>query len=264
MSATLAQRQKQLLAYLQGHTAKGQDDICKHIVQQGKVATAQRLGIYQNAYKVRLKETIDTDHQILGRYLGDDLYEQMMNAFIKQCPSQHFSLRHFADPLPDFLNGQAPFNDHPQIAELARFERLLLVAFDARDAKRTPLDTLTQLASDKWPNIKLRFHPSVQLFVSPWNVVHMWQQLKQDQAPPEPVQEKNTWLVWRNHERLTEFRPIDHIAVTMLEMFQRGKNFADVCQALLEYLPEQEVSPSALNILLNWFELGLIQSIKSN
>jgi len=264
MTNTLAQRQQQLLAYMQGHTAKSEDDICQHIVQQGKVATAQRLGIYQNAYNVRLKETIDTDHQILGRYLGDDLYEQMMEEFIALCPSQHFSLRHFADPLPDFLNGQPPFNEHPQIAELARFERLLLSAFDARDAKRATLDQLTQLEQDKWPNIKLRFHPSVQLFVSQWNVVNMWQQLKQDQTPPEPVQEKNAWLVWRNQERFTEFRPVDNIAVAMLEMFQRGKNFADVCQALLEHLPEKEVSPTALNILLNWFEQGLIQYIKSD
>jgi len=264
MSATLAQRQQQLMAYLQGHAPMGKDHIHHHIVQQGKVATSQRLGIYQNAYNVRLKETIDTDHQILGRYLGDDLYEQMMNEFIRLRPSQHFSLRHFADPLPDFLNSQAPFNEHPQISELARFERLLLSAFDARDAGRATLDDLTQLEQDKWPSIKLRFHPSVQLFISQWNVVHMWQQLKQDHAPSEPVQERNAWLVWRNHERLTEFRPIDHIAVTMLEMFQRGKNFAVVCQALLEYLPEQEVSPSALNILLNWFELGLIQYIKSD
>jgi len=264
MTNTLAQRQQQLLAYMQGHTAKSEDDICQHIVQQGKVATAQRLGIYQNAYNVRLKETIDTDHQILGRYLGDDLYEQMMEEFIALCPSQHFSLRHFADPLPDFLNGQAPFNEHPQIAELARFERLLLSVFDARDAKRATLDQITQLEQDKWPNIKLRFHPSVQLFVSQWNVVNMWQQLKQDQTPPEPVQEKNAWLVWRNQERFTEFRPVDNIAVAMLEMFQRGKNFADVCQALLEHLPEKEVSPTALNILLNWFEQGIIQYIKSD
>jgi len=264
MTTTLAQRQQQLLAYMQGHTAKGEDDIFQHIVQQGKVATGQRLGIYQNAYSVRLKETIDTDHQILGRYLGDDLYEQMMEEFIALCPSQHFSLRHFADPLPDFLNGQTPFSEHPQIAELARFERLLLSAFDARDTTRATLDQLTQLKQDKWPNIKLRFHPSVQLFVSQWNVVNMWQQLKQDQTPPEPVQEKNAWLVWRNHERLTEFRPIDNIAVTMLEMFQRGINFADVCQALLEQVPEHKVSEVALSHLLNWLELGLIHMIKTD
>ncbi len=191
MSASLAQRQQQLMAYLQGHAPMGKDHIHHHVVQQGKVATSQRLGIYQNAYNMRLKETIDTDHQILGRYLGDELY-----------------------------------NGHPQIAELARFERLLLCAFDAFDTDRATLNQLKSLAQDKWPNISLRFHPSVQLFVSSWNVVAMWQQLKQEQTPPDPVSEKNAWLVWRNVERLTEFRPIDNTALAMLEMFQQGKNFA--------------------------------------
>ena len=264
MRATLAQRQQQLLAYLLGQAPSDKEDIRQHIVQQGKVATSQRLGIYQNAYHLRLKETIDTDHSILGRYLGDDLYEQMMNEFIEHCPSLHFSLRHFADPLPDFLSRQPPFNAHPQISELARFERLLLSAFDALDTDRTSLDQLTKLDQELWPNMRLRFHPSVQLFVSQWNVVNIWQQLKQDEIPPEPVEEKNTWLVWRNHERLTEFRPIDNIALCMLEMFQRGKNFADVCQALLEVAPEHQVSEQALSHLLNWLELGLIHMIKTN
>jgi len=261
MSASLAQRQQQLMAYLQGHAPMGKDHIHHHVVQQGKMATSQRLGIYQNAYNMRLKETIDTDHQILGRYLGDELYEQMMNEFIRLRPSQHFSLRHFADPLPDFLIAQAPFNGHPQIAELSRFERLLLCAFDAFDTDRATLDQLKSLAQDKWPNISLRFHPSVQLFVSSWNVVAMWQQLKQNQTPPDPVSEKNAWLVWRNVERLTEFRPIDNTALAMLEMFQQGKNFADVCQSLLEVVPEHQVSELALSHLLNWLELGLIHRI---
>ncbi len=264
MTATLAKRQQQLLSYLQGQPPSGEEDISLHIVQQGKVAISQRLGIYQNAYNLRLKETIDTDHQILGRYLGDDLYEQMMNEFIKQCPSQHFSLRHFADPLPNFLNRQAPFDEHPQIAELARFERLLLTAFDALDTARASQEQLKKLDQACWPNMRLRFHPSVQLFVSDWNVVNMWQHLKQEQTPPEPVSGKNVWLVWRNPERLTEFRPMDNIGFTMFTLFQQGENFAGVCQNLLEHLPEQEVSPTALSILLGWFEKGLIQFIKTN
>ncbi len=261
MSSLLATRQQQLMAYLQGTQTLDQGSIHSHIVKQGNVDTEKRLGIYQNAYQLRLKETIDTDHNILGLYLGDDLYEDMMNNFIERNPSEQFSLRHFADPLIDFLNQQAPFNEHPQIAELARFERLLLNAFDALDTSRANLEQLKTTAPEKWPHMQLRFHPSLQIFVSDWNVVNIWQNLKQDTNPPEPVLEKNSWLVWRNFERLTEFRPLDCVALNMLNGFQNGLHFEDICQALLEQVPEHQVSERALSVIVNWLELGLIHKI---
>jgi len=263
MSSLLATRQQQLMAYLQGTPTLDQDSIHSHIVTQGNVDTEKRLAIYQNAYQIRLKETIDTDHNILGLYLGDDLYEEMMNSFIKRHPSGQFSLRHFADPLIDFLNQQAPFNEHPQIAELARFERLLLNAFDARDTSIATLEQLKKTAPEKWPKIQLRFHPSLQIFESDWNVVNIWQNLKQDTNPPEPVLGKNAWLVWRNVERLTEFRPIDAVAFTMLNGFQQGKDFADICLSLLELVPEHRVSERAVSVIINWLKLGLIHKIIS-
>ncbi len=263
MSSLLATRQQQLMAYLQGTPTLDQDSIHSHIVTQGNVDTEKRLAIYQNAYQIRLKETIDTDHNILGLYLGDDLYEEMMNSFIKRHPSAQFSLRHFADPLIDFLNQQAPFNEHPQIAELARFERLLLNAFDARDTSMATLEQLKKTAPEKWPQIQLRFHPSLQIFESDWNVVNIWQNLKQDVNPPEPVIENNVWLVWRNVERLTEFKPLDCVAQTMLNGFQKGLHFEDICQVLLEQVPEHQVSERALSVIVNWLELGLIHKIIS-
>jgi hypothetical protein len=260
MSALLAKRQQQLMAYLQG-TPSLDEGIHTHIVKQGNVDTHKRLKIYQNAYQLRLKETIDTDHNILGLYLGDEWYEQMMNGFIALNPSQQFSLRHFADPLINFLNQQAPFNDHPQIAELARFERLLLSAFDALDTPRATLEQLKATSPENWPNIQLRFHPSLQIFKSHWNVVTMWQCLKQDNTPPEPVSQENAWLVWRNIERLTEFRPLDPVALTMLNGFQTGLHFEDICQELLKLMPEHQVSERALSVIVDWLELGIIHKI---
>ena len=222
MSDTLAQQQKEFLACLQFQLPTEQATFRHQIQNNGKLDIKTRLAIYQNAYQIRLQETIDTDHNILGRYLGGELYELMMNEYINHYPSKQFSLRHFSEQLPAFLTLHSPFNEHPQISEIARFEQRLLNAFDAADGNRASFEELKELPSDSWPELKVRFHPSVQVLENRWNSVEIYQALKENQTPPEPLEKKNNWLLWRNTSRLTEFRPVDEIALSMLKSFQNN------------------------------------------
>ena len=244
------------------HLLRGDSDIKAHIASQGKVSTDTRLHIYRNAYQTRLRETLDTDHPITGLYLGDELFERMVAGYRELYPSRHqnlrHSLRHYADALPEFLATEAPFSESPQIAELARFERLLLSAFDAREARRTSREELQALPLDAWPGMTPIFHPSVYLFESEWNVVGVWQALKTEATPPPAQQEPQAWLVWRNGDLLTEFRHVETVELCLFTQFRAGAPFAPACEALLELLPSSEVSGAAANALLGWLESGLI------
>ena len=251
---TLQQRQQQLMA----HLLHGDGDINDHIALQGNVSTATRLHIYRNAYQTRLRETLDTDHPVTGSYLGDELFEQMVAGYRSRHPSNQRSLRHYADELPEFLAAQAPFCDNPQIAELARFERLLLSAFDAAEAVRVSRADLQRLPLAAWPGMTPVFHPSVQLFESDWNVVGLWQALKAESMPPAAQQGFEAWLLWRNRELLTEFRHLDAAEHCLLKQLLAGAEFATACEALLELVPVAEVSAVAAGTLVNWLELGLI------
>ena len=254
MNNTLAKRQQQLMQ----HLLHGDAAIENHIAQQGEVSTATRLHIYRNAYQSRLRDTLDTDHPVTGIYLGDMLFEDMVTTYRTQHTSSHRSLRHYADDLPQFLATQKPFSDNPQIGELARFERLLLSAFDAADAPRVTRANLQALPVEGWPGMRPEFHPSVQLFESDWNVVSMWQAIKADREPPQARQGFEAWLLWRNDDLLTEFRHLDTVELRLLKLFSAGADFATACEALLEIVPENEVSETALATLLNWLESGLI------
>lgn len=259
MSRSLQQRQEQLMAYL----LKGDKDIGEHIVDHGCISIDTRLNIYGNAYRTRLRETIETDHSLSGDYLGDELFDQMAAGYIEECASKHRSLRHFGDDLADYLATHAPFQEHPQISELVRFERLLLTAFDAADSERAGVESLTSIDANHWPTIKLQFHPSVQMFSSHWNAVNIWQALKQEQTPPAPIKNFNHWALWRNAELLTEFHHCTDAEFCCYEFFAAGETFADVCDALLNILPEDDVSSTAVEILVKWLNLGFIQTIKS-
>ena len=127
----LRELQTRFIDYLTGDST----DMESIIKAESRTEQQARLDIYKNAYRIRLRQVIETDHEMLWTYLGDELFEQMVNGYISSHPSHYTSLRNFCDRLPDYLAGTSPFDQHPIIAEIATFERLLMDVFDAGEAK---------------------------------------------------------------------------------------------------------------------------------
>jgi len=253
----LAELQQTFIDYL----IKGDEQFSQYVSDQGPVTVETRLNIYSNAYRQRLREAIDSDHPMLGIYLGDTLFEQMVEGYITQHPSSTHSLRYFADQLPEFLQTATLFCEHPQLAELAHFERKLLDVFDAPSANAISLEQLHARSPDSWPEMTLRFHPSVQVFECHWNTVEIWQALKQEQAPPDITQTSCSWLLWRNQSRLSEFTSLRSGQRAFLDVALKGKNFAEMCEALLQFVSEQEASHLALQTLTQWIDAGVVTQL---
>ncbi len=210
------------------------NEFSRHVSQQGSISPERRIQIYADAYRIRLRECIEVDHPILGQYLGDELFDRMVEGYIRAFPSTFSSLRHFADNLPEFLGQQFPFKDCPILSDIARFERLLLFAFDAAESKRANIADLQAIPTHKWPEMTIRLHPSVQLFPTPWNVVESWRALKQKQTPPDAIEGKeNVWLLWRNSEQLTEFKSLDDSEHSMIMGVLNGEPFSTLCESIV-------------------------------
>ncbi len=240
------------------HLLQQDSSIADNIADQGAVPVSTRLGIYGNAYKVRLKSSIENDHEILGAYLGDDLFDLMAEGYTKSKPSHFTSLRDFCEYLPEYLRTTKPFSDHPIISEIAGFERSLLFAFDSANGACATVNDLSEIPQQQWPDLKIRFHPSMQVFHANWNSVQSWQALKADKTPPEQAQDNRDWLIWRNHERITEFRSLAADEYAMMDKFLHGFNFSDVCEALIEFHAEDEVAQNAVQHIMSWLEIGII------
>lgn len=202
------------------------------------------------------------DHKLLSYYLGDDLFDLLMTEYIKCYPSHVPSLRGYCNNVPEFLREAPPFNEHPVLSELARFEQLLLYSFDACDAETASINDLNALAPVAWPDMKLRFHPSVQVFSTQTNCVQIWQSLKVKNEPPKAESDIfSEWIVWRSQERITEFRSLQKSESLMFDVFIHGGTLAQACEKLLEFHEEQEVSVVAIGCISQWLQRGQISRI---
>ena len=93
-----------------------------------------------------------------------------------------------------------------------------------------------------------------------FNTVETWQALKQEQAPEPAKQTANIWLLWRNNERLTQFRSISQQEHNLLNLMLNGHDFASLCDSLLSQNPNEDISQLALNYLLSWIDDGILSS----
>lgn len=254
MSA-LAALQQRFLASVQGRA----DAACADDLAHGRLPRDTGLRIYTHAYGARLGEALDNDHPVLGAYLGDELWRRMCEGYIAAHPSRYRSLRDFGVGLPAYLLHHEPFRAHPELAELAAFERRLLDSFDAADAARADWAALTRRAQADWPGLRLDFHPSLRAHPVSRNSVEIWRAIKAGETPPAVADaDCEAWALWRDHERISRFRSLDAEEHAALRHYQRGGDFAGLCEALSAWRDPDLVPMTALGYLRQWCDEGWV------
>jgi hypothetical protein len=254
----LRQLQRELQRDLLGETSA----IGGSIVDAPPLPADARLGIYRNAYRVRLAEALDDIYPILHRILGDETFASMAELFIETHPSMHRSIRWYGRELADFLVEQPPFAEQPVLGEIARFEWTLSEVFDAADA--APLDraALTHIDPAIWAALKFRFHPSIRRLAFSWNTVAVWQSMSGDETPPAPeaASAPVPWVLWRQKFK-NYFRSLDAAEAAAFDAAIAGRAFGEICEGLGAFLAEDEIPLRAAMLVGTWADSGIIVGI---
>lgn len=102
----------------------------------------QRLAIYIDAYRLRLLECLKADHPGLARLLGDALFTQLAEAYIRSAPPKEHSLYALGAGFPAFLRRSQHSQQRNRALDLAldlaRFERQWNEVLRAEGLEDTP------------------------------------------------------------------------------------------------------------------------------
>lgn len=251
---TLRKLQHEFLDYLLDNADIG---ITARIESSPQRSAEQRMTFYGHAYKLRLKEALSTDYERLHTYLGDELFDSLMQGYIEKYPSHHPSLRYFSQHMVEFVEHQKPFEQLPEVSEIARIEQAFANSFDAADSKCVSLVQLAQLAPEAWPTLRLCFHDSVQLLPQQYNSFQIWQALSNEEVPPKKITCDTTWVIWRQ-DLVSRYRALDKAELTALKLAMSAVSFSDLCTALLEHFGEQETPQVAVAYLQKWINSQMV------
>jgi len=242
----------------------GQDEVAGLFVGDGTATAEQRLGVYYDAYRLRLIEILTGDFPGLCVLMSDEGFRQLGIRYIDSYPSQNPSVRWFGQHLAEFLASDPAFSAQVYLAEMARFEWARGLAFDGPAAPVVSLEDLGGVPPADWPSVTLDLHPTLQRSQSDWNVGSIWRAICAEEVVPAPVQlsEPANWAVWRRGVTVY-WRSLNDVEATALDTFGRGETFAEVCGGLCESIEVDEVPAAIARMLNQWITEGLVARIRT-
>jgi Putative DNA-binding domain len=254
----LAQLQADFQAYIfdnvKGAAFKNQ------IIDDKKVGVTKRLGIYYDAYRLRIIEALSQAYPHLKNLLGDALFDKTARTYIDLYPSTYRNMRWVGDKMSEHLRKTLP--QHPIATEMATFEWALGLAFDAEDAAILTLQDLAEIPPENWADLRFKFHPSVQLLSLKWNVLLTWQALNAEETPPAAAHINEPCLVWRK-DLNAHYRSVDLAEYAAIQQLIAGASFGDLCEKLQENASEEHATMQAAQYLAGWLNEGMISAVQA-
>ena len=225
---------------------------------------ARRLGVYSDAYRSRLVEALGNDYPALKGLLGANVFGRMTLQFVAANPSRHPNLRWYGAALERFLASAPRWRTRPLLAELARFEWALGLAFDAADAQPITAKEIARVASADWPGMRLRLHPSARQLRLFGNAPDVWRAVGTGRRPPAAAtrSEPSGWLVWRKgHEPF--FRALPPEEAWAVGALARGRDFESLCGGLRRFVGAGCAAQTAAQLLRNWLAEKLLCGVET-
>lgn len=208
------------------------------------VDRAQRLGIYHNAYRVRLAEVLAENFSKTNLYMGSDAFYDEAVAFAVRQPPLARSLSRYGERFPAFLAAQYP--DNPELYELAQLDWDLRSRFDSRDVMALTAEVAQRGASEEgasWLTWPAPLHPSVILRAIRSNVTQIWRAIDADQDVPEVIlhDDARFLAIWRKGLQ-PHFQTLDAYQAAFLQCLQAGQSIDEAANALAgtDALPEPQ------------------------
>lgn len=144
-------------------TAEAEDEILAGLRAPPRGDAHERLAIYRDAYRLRMREFLASDYPALRVLAGEAAFSRLVEAYIVENPSNFRNARWVGAGLPRFLRA-APADVAPALwADVALLEAALLDNFDGADFIPLTLADLAGVAAEEIGALRLGFQPALAL-----------------------------------------------------------------------------------------------------
>lgn len=240
----------------------GESAIAEQIVGDAGLRR-DRLGIYFDAYRLRLIEVLGHDFDVLRRYVGDEVFGTMARGYIACHPSAFRNVRWFGHRFAEFLGGDPRFAAQAVLGELASLEWNLGLAFDAPDAPVISFAELAAQPPEAWAGMCFVPHPCLRLLAFRSNAPAIWNAIKACDAPiaPEHHAGETAWAIWRSAHS-SYFSSLQADEAWAVRAFCQGRSFPEICEGICEWVEAEEAPARAAGYLRGWVDQGWIAALK--
>jgi hypothetical protein len=229
-------------------------------IRGNSVADADaRLAVYRHGYRVRLRDALKSEFIGL-QLMASRPFHTLLDKYVEAHPSEHYNIRWYGAGLAAFLDYAHPWREKPQLAEMARLDWAISIAFDAVDESSMSIADLSAVPPEAWPNLRLSLQQNLRVLDCRCNVEAFRRAADQGSRRPHlrRFTEAQQILVWR-HGMGVHYRRLDEDEWQVLGAAIRGEPFAALCERLTGYHDESAAMSRMVMLLQQWLQAGLIQ-----
>ncbi len=249
--ATLKEIQTALHDYLQ----KKPSAIENLVVGKNAAETKRRLGIYREAYALRLRDNLLKQYPVLATFLGTG-FQALADRYIAEFPPDDVVIRHYGAHLPGYLKSE----QDPFLAELAAFEWAMNTALDdSANAELLTLEALQKLTPEVLFERRFLFNPSLTLLTFHYDIPHYWMNARKKKFTPKPALLKEPLYVGVWRKELIPYHGIfQPLEFQLLQEARAGTSFVGLCEVAAKSLSEEEAANRIAQAVFRWVKDGLI------
>lgn len=197
---------------------------------------ASRFAVYRNNVQSSLINALADSYPVVQQLVGDEFFRAMAGIHVQDSPPTSPVMNSYGHDLATFIEGFAPAASVPYLADIARLERLRVMAYHAADAHPLGPERIAAALADpqSLSDLTVTLQPSLHLLSSAFAVVAIWaaHHAHQQQATLAGIDLNlgQHALVLRNGLEVEVFA-IDHGASVFIQHLQNGQSLMQALEA---------------------------------
>ncbi len=148
----------------------GESDEIAHAVRDSGLAPAQRVQVYRNAARVRLKDALADVYPVLRRLVGDACFEGVASEFLRLYPPRVGYLHPFGARMAELCARLPVLAGLPYLPDVARLEWAWQQAFHAAGAPGLPAQAFAAVPDAQRHTIRLHLQAGASLLGSAYPI----------------------------------------------------------------------------------------------
>ena len=161
------------------------DDLAAEVLGDA-IPAAARLRVYRHHVFESLASALAVTFPTVQAVVGADFFRRLARAFIGQSPPCQPVLAEYGAGFPAFVAGHDAVRDLPYLADVARLDWALNLAFQAPAGGRLAAADLAAMPADRLPSLRLGLAPGTVVVASPYPLDRIWM-ASQPGATADPV-----------------------------------------------------------------------------
>ncbi|MGE5145517.1 MAG: putative DNA-binding domain-containing protein [Candidatus Eiseniibacteriota bacterium] len=175
---------RSIQAQFRAASLKGAAPALAAVVVAGGIDPARRLQIHRNHLRTTLTDALAATFPTVEALVGAEFFRTLARDFIAVEPPGAPCLFEYGATLPNFIAVHPACRSLPYLADAARFDWQINVAYHAPDRPRLERDRLAALTPDLFSRVVLVPHPATQLLTSPYPLLDIWRLARAQGAGP--------------------------------------------------------------------------------